>query len=286
MREVKPDLHLHTTASDGALRPAEMVRAAAAAGMTVIAVTDHDAVGGVRQAQAAAQDAGLALIPGIELSCGQGEEIHLLGYGLDPEGPALTAFLAAQNDSRAERLAAMVEKLRALGMDVSLADANNIDGTFSGRMPLADALVRKGYVRTAKEAFGRFLNPGRPAYVARRRVGVAEGIRALASFGAVPVLAHPGRLQMPDAALSALLPEWMDAGLCGIEAYHASHDAAACAHYDRMARANGLLVTGGSDCHGRSEGAQIGDHLCHWRSAGDDTRALLARLEGTPIRQP
>lgn len=275
---IRPDLHLHTTASDGLQSPADAVRAAADAGMTVIAVTDHDAVGGVREAQAAGKEAGLTVVRGIELSSGQGEEVHLLGYGLDPEGPALTAFLAAQNESRGERLAAMLAKLRALGMDVTAADAYNHDGTFSGRMPLADALVRKGYVRTAREAFDRFLNPGRPAYVARRRVGVAEGIRALASFGAVPVLAHPGRLQMPDGQLQAVLPEWMEAGLAGLEAYHTSHDAAACAHYDRMARANGLLVTGGSDCHGRREGAQIGDHLRHWRTAGADTQALLARL--------
>ncbi|MDL2319498.1 hypothetical protein LJC74_10605, partial [Eubacteriales bacterium OttesenSCG-928-A19] len=197
---------------------------------------------------------------------------------LDPGGERLNAFLRGQLAQRQARTLEMLERLAAMGMELPAAEATSAGTGFMGRMPLADAMARRGYVRTAQEAFERYLNPGRPAYVSRKRVDVTEGVAALSSFGAVVVLAHPGRLRMDPQQLSALLPEWIEAGLSGLEAYHASHDAATCGRLDRLARRHGLLVTGGSDSHGRPAGAAIGDHLRAWHSIAEDVDALLARL--------
>lgn len=272
------DLHLHTTASDGAYTPEEMVLRAVRVGMDMIAITDHDTVDGVQSALAAGKKAGIAVVSGIELSAGQGEEVHLLGYALDPGDPALSAFLQAQLRGRQARTLAMLDRLRAMGMPVTPQEASSKGTAFMGRVNLAYAMVARGYVASANEAFDRYLNPGKPAFVPRERIGVAAGIEALTSFGATVVLAHPGRMRMDRQTLAMLLPEWMEAGLAGLEAHHASHGEADRLYYDRLARKEGLLITGGSDCHGRQDGAQIGDHLRGWRSMNADTEAWIARI--------
>lgn len=273
------DLHLHTTMSDGLLSPEDMVQSAKQAGMKLVAVTDHDTVAGVKAAIRAGEAQGITVIPGIELSCGRGEEIHLLGYGFDPDGEGLNLFLQEQLRWRQERMLSMLDRLAAIGLLVPAVEATRPETGFIGRMPLADAMIHRGYVQTTQEAFDRYLNPGRPAYVPRKRVDVSRGIEALSSFGALAVLAHPGRLQMDTGTFASLLPEWIEAGLSGLEAYHASHDPATRDRLDRMARANGLLITGGSDSHGRPEGVAIGDHASAWRSMAGDVSALITRLE-------
>lgn len=278
-KPLRADLHLHTTASDGALSPREMVAAAARAGMTHIAITDHDTPAGLQEALIAGADMGLVVVSGIELSCGGGEEVHVLGYGLDPDSPALAHFLDTQMQSREIRMLAMLQRLAAIGLPVDEAQVRSEDTGFMGRMNLADAMCRLGYVASTTEAFDRYLGPGKAAFVPRERISVAEGIAALRSFGAAAVLAHPGRLQMDKGTLTALLPEWIDAGLAGIEAYHSSHDSADRRYFDRMARTRGLLVTGGSDSHGRPGGAQIGEHLRNWPRMAEDAAALLASLQ-------
>lgn len=275
----RADLHLHTTASDGAQTPENMVRAAKVTGMNLIAITDHDTVGGLRKAIAMGNAVGLQVLSGIELSTGLTAEIHLLGYGLDPDNPQIGAFLEDQIIRRQNRSLAMLERLRLLGMPIDATEIQSDDG-FMGRMNMAYAMVKRGYVNTADEAFTRYLQEGKPAFVPRERVLAAEGIRLLQSSGAVPVLAHPGRIALSTDAVLALLPEWIDAGLAGIEAYHASHSRAARDLYHGYARRHGLMVTGGSDSHGRADGVQIGDHLPDWQTMQADVTALLAYLHG------
>lgn len=272
------DLHLHTTASDGAMRPLEMVEAASARGVNLIAITDHDTVAGVAEAMSAGSTVGMTVLPAIELSTGAGREIHLLGYGLHPEEEGLDAFLQTQLDRRQERMVAMLDRLRSIGIEIDLASIRQRNDRFLGRVDLAQALVSHGHASSVKEAFARYLKPGKPGYVSRARLGVQEGIAALRSFGAVTVLAHPGRSGLDAQALDALLPCWMEAGLAGLEAYHASHDEAARRSFDRIARKHALLVTGGSDSHGRPEGPDIGDHLRGWRTMQGDAEALLSRM--------
>ena len=274
----RADLHLHTTASDGAQSPKEVVHGAKQAGMNLIAITDHDTLYGLPEALAAGKAAGLGILPGIELSCGQGEEVHILGYGVRAEDPVLTGFLQQQLAGRQARMLEMLDRLSDLGVHIEPDETRSGDTPFMGRMNLAYAMVEHGYVSSADEAFDRYLSPGRPGYVPRKRVSVAEGAATLAGTKAIVVLAHPARSGLDVQTLPALLPEWTEAGLAGIEAYHLSHNAKTAAAYDRLARRYGLLVTGGSDSHGREDGAKVGAHLPMWRSVREDTEALIARL--------
>lgn len=274
----RTDLHLHTHASDGAFAPADVVRCAALAGMSLIAITDHDTVSGVREAVDAGRAASIEVWPGIEISSGEGTEVHLLGYGIDAGDAALDAFLAEALQKRAARGHEMLGRLRDLDMPIAYEAVCRESG-FVGRMNLAVAMVSAGYVASVSEAFARYLGDGKPACVPRARPRVTEGIAVIRAAGGMASLAHPGRLRMEEATLAALLPEWIEAGLEAIEAYHPSHDRAACLHHDRMARRLGLLVTGGSDCHGRPEGAQMGDHLTHWQGHAQDIAALAHRMQ-------
>ncbi len=299
----RADLHLHTNASDGALSPEEVMREAAVAGMDVVAVTDHDTVAGTARAVATGTALGMCVLTGIELSVGGDEEIHLIGYGVSPDDGALRAFLDELMEARRERMRTMLERLDEMGMPVLPEEiqAKGGDARFMGRMNLARAMVSRGYVETPSEAFARYLEPGKPAYVPRKRLSVPEGISRLRAFCAVVALAHPGRLRMDRLMFLHRLPGWMEAGLSGIEAYHPSHSAADKLYYDRLAREKGLLVTGGSDFHGRgrdslrhplmapdspnqrrlreSDGVAIGAHIGGWRTLRDDIQALQWRLQ-------
>lgn len=279
---LRVDLHLHTSMSDGVLCPRDMVTAAIDANITIMAITDHDALDGLPEAILAGNETGISIVTGIELSCGQGEEIHLLGYGMAPESPALKGFLDKQLERRQERMRAMLEKLDALGMPVAEESVKSRNKRFMGRMNLASAMAELGYVQTPRQAFTKYLNPGKAAYVPRERVTVAQGIAALEGAGAIPVLAHPGRYKLDAVQLKAILPEWLEAGLMGIEAHHASHTPAQAAVYRQMAQANGLLITGGSDCHSRPDGARIGEHIPAWHNMVQDVSALMQCIETRP----
>ncbi|HIQ62273.1 MAG TPA: PHP domain-containing protein [Candidatus Avichristensenella intestinipullorum] len=274
---MRADLHLHTTASDGLLTPARMVREARLAGMNIIAITDHDTVSGVREALDAGVREGVRVLPGLELSVGGEEEIHLLAYGVRPEHPGLLALLEGLLVRRQARMEEMLRRLEALGMPVPREEACAPDSPFMGRMNLARAMTARSYCASPAEAFSRWLNAGRPAYVPKEPIGVPEGVRRLRALGAVVCLAHPGRLRMEESALLARLPGWTEAGLEGMEAYHPSHRDPE--RYARMARRHGLLVTGGSDCHGRrGERSWIGEATAGWHSAQEDVAALQSRM--------
>ena len=271
------DLHIHTTASDGTDSPEAVVALAAGKGFSIIAITDHDTMCGVPEAVAAGEKYGVRVIGGVEISAGGQTEVHVLGYGVrDVE--RLEQTLTLMRDKRAERMAGMVEKLRALGVDVTLDEVTALSGGSVGRSHLARVLIDKGVVRDVREAFAKYLSPGKPAYVEREKLGVQQAVRLIADCGGLPVIAHPGQNRGESYwgrerfhALKAYV-------LRGIEVYHMAHGAAQAAAFERIARAENLLVTGGSDYHGKVKNVGIGDGMQHWRRRGEDLRRFLKAL--------
>jgi predicted metal-dependent phosphoesterase TrpH len=244
------DLHLHTTASDGRCTPRELVDRARLAGVSVLAVTDHDTVAGVAEARAHAASTGVLAIAGIEITAVEDQrDVHMLAYFFDPDNETLETFLAAQRAIRVARVQAIGERLTALGMPVDLnpvlADARNASSRSIGRPKVARAMIDAGYVADTREAFDRWLGRGCPAFVARAGAPPEEVISIVHRAGGLVSLAHPGRTQI-DTRLDA----YRAAGLDALEVYHSDHDAAAVAHYSDLARRLGLLTTGGSDFHG------------------------------------
>jgi len=244
------DLHLHTTASDGTCSPSELVVRARAAGLSVIAITDHDTTAGSLAACAAAREAGLTLVPGIEISAvADGRDVHMLGYFVDPESAALAAFLETQRTERLRRVREIAERLAVLGfpIDVEAILAAAGRGRTVGRPQIADALVRAGHAASRDDAFSRFLEFGAPAFVPRRGAQPAHAIAVVHAAGGVVSMAHPALTRRDD-----LIPALAAAGLDALEARHSDHDADAEAKYRAMAASLGVLTTAGSDYHGDS----------------------------------
>jgi 3',5'-nucleoside bisphosphate phosphatase len=247
------DLHTHSRASDGTDTPAELVQAAARAGLDVLAITDHDTAEGWAAASAAAVDAGITLVPGMEVSTRhRGRSVHLLAYLPDPTYPPLAAELAQVLDGRASRVPEMVDRLNGLGIEITADDVRRASpgAVASGRPHVADALVTLGVVADRTEAFDRYLAWGRPAHVDRYAAPLEGTIRAVAGAGGVSVIAHPwgrGGLGRPDEDTLAALKE---IGLAGIEVDHQDHDADTRGLLRAMARDLGLVATGSSDYHG------------------------------------
>ena len=270
------DLHTHSRASDGTDTPTELVRAAARAGLDVVAITDHDTADGWDEAAAAAADVGLTLVPGMEISTRHGGRgVHLLAYLPDPAYPPLAEELEKVLHGRASRVPAVVERLNGLGIDITEDDVRRASAgaVASGRPHVADALVTRGVVADRTEAFDRYLAWGRPAHVDRYAAPLAQTIRAVAEAGGVSVIAHPwgrGGLGRPD---EAMLAELQELGLAGIEVDHQDHDAAARERLRSMARNLGLVVTGSSDYHG--DGKADHDLGCN-TTAPEELERLLA----------
>lgn len=248
------DLHLHSYYSDGSFSPTEVVRRAAAAGLAAIALTDHDTVDGLPEFLAAAPAAGLHAIPGVELSVDEGDrEIHLLGYLIRWEDPALRAALTRFAAERRVRAAGILSRLQAMGVRIPMAAVEAAGGRGTlGRPHVAAALVEAGKVGSVQEAFDRYLGRGKPAYVPRTGFTVAEAIALVGAAGGIPVLAHPVRSGVLDE-----VPRLVREGLRGLEAYHIGHDPADTLAVCRVAEEYGLLLTGGSDCHGEMKGEAL-----------------------------
>jgi predicted metal-dependent phosphoesterase TrpH len=250
---VRIDLHTHTRASDGTQSPTELVEAAVAAGLDVLGLTDHDTAEGWAEAERAADAAGLRLLRGMEISTNlDGRGVHLLAYLPDPSYPPLVALLDKVLDGRSSRVPAVLERLHALGIELTAHDVHRVSGdaAASGRPHIADALVAAGVVRDRDEAFRRFLNPGMPAYVDRYAAPLRDTIRAVAGAGGVSVIAHAwGRrtARIPD---EAALAELADLGLAGLEVDHQDHDPSQREALRAIARDLDLVVTGSSDHHG------------------------------------
>jgi 3',5'-nucleoside bisphosphate phosphatase len=246
------DLHLHTTHSDGSLRPLEVLAMAKAANVSALAITDHDITTGIPEAMAAGQEFGIEVIPGVEISSFDGQsELHILGYCLNWQDEAFNRQLATLRASRHRRNPLIIERLRAAGLDVTYDEVKALASTESvGRPHIAQLLMQKKYVTSAKEAFDRYLAEGKPAYVARDLPTPAEAIGWIREAKGVAVLAHPTWVKATGEALRACVTALKEAGLGGIEVHYSTHNKRQTASYLELAQCLSLLVTGGSDFHG------------------------------------
>jgi len=246
------DLHLHTTASDGTLSPAVLVARAAAAGLTVVSVTDHDTVAGLAEARAAAARHGVRLVNGVEITAVEDRrDVHMLGYFIEPSDIAFAAFLETQRADRIRRVRDIADRLRSLGhpidVDAVLASASAHAGRSIGRPQIAVALVSTGHARDRNDAFDRFIGANSPAFVPRRGPTPDEVIAILGRAGGIVSLAHPGLTKV-----DAIIPRLVAAGLTAIEVRHTDHDAATEQRYRELAASLGIAASGGSDFHGDS----------------------------------
>lgn len=244
------DLHLHTTASDGRCTPGELVERAAQAGLTTLAVTDHDTTAATDEAQQRAAERGIDAISGIEITAmDEGRDLHVLGYFFNPRHEALDRFLAGQRAARLARAHAIGARLAALGMPIDLgpvvARAAGDSRRSIGRPLIARAMVEAGHVADTREAFDRWLGAGCPAFVPRNGAPPEAVIGIIHDAGGVASLAHPGKLRR-EPRIGPLA----EAGLDAVEVFHPDHDAALVERYLGVARDFGLLMTGGSDFHG------------------------------------
>jgi predicted metal-dependent phosphoesterase TrpH len=244
------DLHMHTTASDGRLSPADLVSRVHAAGLSVISVTDHDTVAGLAAVRTAADAHGIELVDGIEVTAvHQGRDVHMLGYFINPHDAVFNDFLAAQRRRRVHRVRLIGDRLASLGapinVDALLDQAAHTPGTSVGRPVIGRALVAAGYVASVQEAFDRFLGAGQPAFVPRTGESPADVVHRIHAAGGLAAMAHPGVTRQP-----AVMASLVGAGLDAIEVYHSDHSPDMQRELLAYAHEHGLLVTGGSDFHG------------------------------------
>ncbi|MFG2829310.1 PHP domain-containing protein [Streptomyces sp. NPDC048434] len=256
------DLHTHSTASDGTDTPAELVRGAASAGLDVVALTDHDTVGGHAEARAALP-AGLTLVTGAELSCRlDGVSLHMLAYLFDPEEPELARERELVRDDRVPRAQGMVAKLRELGVPVTWEQVARIAGDGAvGRPHIATALVDLGVVGSVSDAFTSewLANDGR-AYVQKHELDPFDAIRLVKGAGGVTVFAHPLAVKRGSCVPESAVAELAAAGLDGIEVDHMDHDDPTRARLRGLAADLGLLATGSSDYHGSRKTCRLGEY--------------------------
>ncbi len=251
----KVDLHVHTSASDGTLRPRDVVSLAAMLGLKAIAITDHDTMSGLQEAGEAGELLGVTIIPGIEISTDyQGKEIHILGYFLDPDAEPLQRYMTWVQSSRRERNAQMIERLRKKGFDITMeaVEAAN-PGATPGRPHIAGFLVKAGAVPSVKEAFRRYLDTGRSCYVPRKYLPMAEGIRLIRDCGGVAVIAHPLQYGYKKAELDTFIRTAAEAGATGMEILYTGYTAGDVQKLYDLAEKYTLLPTGGSDFHGENK---------------------------------
>lgn len=275
----RPDLHTHSTASDGVLSPIELVRAAAEAGVTALALTDHDTFDGVDSLRG--QETPIDVIPGVELSLADRHGLHLLGYGTAP-APELRQTVRSLQRNRLTRARRMTERLAALGMHLDYDELVSRCGGSVGRLHIARAMLDKGYAATLQEVFERWIGEDGPAYVAGDRLTMAEALPLMRRSGFVPVLAHPAELNVDDLTLRALLEAWQKQGLMGVEVYHPSQKGRGFTALDAMARRMGLLVTGGSDFHAPGDRhAMPGSMADDWLRREEDLAALMSAIQAT-----
>jgi len=245
---VRADLHVHSTASDGTVHPKDLVALALERGLRVLAIADHDSVEGLAEAQLAAANTPLTLVPAVELSSvtPDGCDVHVLGYFIRADDTRLREHLADLRGARLKRAGTMVARLTEAGYDVSLDDVLQLsEGGAVGRSHVARALVAAGHAENVADAFRRLIGRGRPFYVSKDVRSPEEAIECIREAGGLPVIAHPG-----VNGLDPLVAELAQSGLAGIEAYHADHSPQDRRRYAAMAARMGLLATGGSDFHG------------------------------------
>jgi len=276
------DLHCHSTASDGTCRPAEVVRLAHAAGLSGLALTDHDTVAGLPEAAAEARRLGVDFLTGIEVSAAYPRPgtMHLLGYGFDPQAVSFRKLARRLALARAERAALIVERLNRAGVDVSLAEVHAEAGgpdANVGRPHVAAALVRKGHAVSTRDAFTRYLGGGGAAYVDTNPLDSAQVIDGVRRAGGMVSLAHPLQLRRRDfAQLEAQVRELAEQGMEGLETVHSGHDTETVGRLTRLADRLGLMPTGGSDFHGANK---------PWIRLGEAGRRVIPREWFDAVRE-
>ena len=284
------DLHTHSTASDGALAPAQIVRLAEGKRLAAVALTDHDTTAGIEEAQAAAREfPSLRLVAGMEVSAAWPAGVmHILALGIDPQAPALRQLAEVLLAARDERNPKIIARLQALGLAIDMDDVRTELGPASarlshpviGRLHIAAALRRKGYARDIADAFDRFIGGKAPAFVDKEKLPPRSVVAAIKRSAALAILAHPPQLYYADRAeLERILRDLMDEGLDGLEVYHTDHRAEQTRLYLELARKFSLGVTGGSDFHGRAKpDATLGRPLVPISAMSEDfARRLLGR---------
>ncbi|MCI1280410.1 MAG: PHP domain-containing protein [Nitrospira sp.] len=246
------DLHLHTTHSDGSCSTREVMTFAKQAGVTALAITDHDIVAGIAEATAIGTELGIEVVPGVEISSRLGEsELHILGYFLNWTDPILAQRLSSLRDSRHTRNPKIVQRLNELGIPITYEEVRALAGTESvGRPHIARLLMEKKFVTSAKEAFDRYLANGRPAFVDRELPLPAQAVQWIREAGGVPVLAHPTWVRTSADGLRTLVRDLKVTGLGGIEVHYSTHTPSQTTEYLELAKQCDLVVTGGSDFHG------------------------------------
>jgi len=272
---MKPDLHLHSTFSDGVLAPLRLVEKAAALGVTLMAITDHDTFEGVDSLRGV--ETAIPVITGVELSLRDMRGLHLLGYG-QGKAEALRETVRELAGKRVVRAKRIVRRLVELGMPLDWESMTaGYCGTV-GRAHIGRAMIARGYVKTMQEAIERYIGEGKPAYVAGERLSMAEALPLMRANGFVPVLAHPVLLDKDETTLRMLLAHWQEQGLMGVEVYHPSSQGRT-ASLERMTRGLGLLVTGGSDYHKEGDSHGVPGCICpEWSGAEKDVQRLLQAI--------
>jgi predicted metal-dependent phosphoesterase TrpH len=248
------DLHLHSNFSDGTFTPEEVVERAKRVGLKALALTDHDTVEGCERTATACSREGMEFIVGTELTAEHnGNELHILAYLVDSGNPKLVSEIAKFQKVRQQRIREMVARINELNIPLDAEEVFALANCRSpGRPHVARALVKARLCGTLDEAFERFLKKGRPAWVPKAKMSAFEAIELIHQAGGLAVMAHPG-LNKTDESI----PELVAAGLDGIECFHTKHNVAAAERYQKIAQHQGLLVTGGSDCHGLSKGKPL-----------------------------
>ena len=248
------DLHLHSHFSDGTFSPEEIAARAQRQGLRAIALTDHDTVEGCERTATACAAAGIEFITGTELTAEHnGHELHVLAYLVDAQNPRLIAEIAKFQKVRQERIREMVARINELNIPLNVDEVFALANCRSpGRPHVARAMVKAKLCGTLDEAFERFLKKGRPAWVPKAKMSALEAIELIHQAGGLAVMAHPG-LNKTDESI----PDLVAAGLDGIECFHTKHNASTAERYQKIAREHGLLITGGSDCHGLSKGKPL-----------------------------
>lgn len=249
------DLHVHSTASDGSYTPTEVVYAANDAGLTAIALTDHDTVSGVSEALNAADSLDLEVVPGVELSCiYKGKEIHILGLYIDHTSEKFNEFLTTSAQKRMQRNLTMLEAFQTDGFDITMEDLMlGNPKTVITRAHFARALVNKGYVSSPDQAFKKYLDPDRPYYRKREVITPEESIRAIRDAGGFPVLAHPCQYKLGWKGTEDLVIYLKSLGLLGLECFHSSNNQHESGKLRGIALRHDLALTGGSDFHGAAK---------------------------------
>lgn len=269
------DLHIHTTASDGSLTPTQVVQLARKKGFSLIAVTDHDTMGGVAEALEAGKKYNVDVVPGVEISSGVTLEVHMLGYGMSPDHPVMKAMMEDMRAARVERMERIIENLQKMGVPITVEEVEAVAGGAIGRPHIAQVLIAHGLVPDVRTAFREYIGVGAKAYVERRKMTSEQVIANIRDAGGVPVLAHGGLLRISEVELNQWIDSMAKKGLMGLECYHNAHTP----QMERLLRAaaerNGLLVTGGSDFHGASRpDVELGTGLSRW----NDRQACRGRF--------